>query len=137
MRTKIFAYKGVLGIESSDRADGLMNDPNEKGQMGFVLDSRFVDVQPEALNLLKMIEQGDDEDSEIDIFETDKKVIVIAWLGSPMRAIYPERTRGGSSYSPDLIEKTVKFKTPKQFIKFVEDGRKNEKPKSKRNNRKR
>ena len=132
MRTKIFAYKGVLGIESSDLADGLMNEPNEKGQLGFVLDARFVDIQPEALKILKRIERSDDENSELDIFKIENDIVVIAWIGSSMMVFYPEKTTGNSSYNPDLIKRTVSFKTPKAFKKFVEGGRKNEKPKSKR-----
>ena len=53
MRTKVFAYKGWVDIQSDVNAEGLLNKPLDKGQLGFVLNASFVDISPEALELLK------------------------------------------------------------------------------------
>ncbi len=47
MKTKIFTYKGWLGIESSDQAEGLIAKPGN-GNLGVVLRSDCCEITPEA-----------------------------------------------------------------------------------------
>lgn len=47
MKTRIFTYKGWLGIESSPEAEGLVAKPGN-GNMGCVLRTDCVEITPEA-----------------------------------------------------------------------------------------
>jgi len=51
IRTKVFAHRGYIGIMSAFDADGILNKPEQKGQLGFVVKAACVDIQPEALEL--------------------------------------------------------------------------------------
>lgn len=120
MRTKIFTHKGILGIESSYKAEGLLNNPKAEGQLGFAIDSNYVDIQPEALRLMNQIKPGSDEDGKLSVFETDSNIFVIAWVGDAHMSFDPLKIVGCSSYDPMLLERTVDFKTPKDFVRYVE-----------------
>ena len=121
MRTKVFAYKGFVGIHSGFKAEGLLNNPRKKDQLGWAIDARFIDVQPEALRLLKVIKRNSQGLEEIDIFETDENETVFAWVGSsPKKTINPLEVTGGSTYDADLIS-PVTFKTPKDFMKYIDE----------------
>ena len=53
MRTKIFAYKGVIGAET-DLDNGIfLNDPKSEGQLGVVVPVEEIDITPDAVFLLK------------------------------------------------------------------------------------
>lgn len=76
MRTKVFAHKGWVGIESDVNAEGILNRPLDKGQLGFVLDANFVDITPEALELLKQVPGSGDDIGEVDIIESNGKKVL-------------------------------------------------------------
>jgi hypothetical protein len=88
MRTQIFAHKGMIGIVSDYKAEGLVNDPSS--QLGFVLKAEFVDVQPAALELLKTIKKSGDDIGDVDIHASDIGPI-INWLGGPWKVVRPNR----------------------------------------------
>ncbi|MDD5650621.1 MAG: hypothetical protein PHF86_09430 [Candidatus Nanoarchaeia archaeon] len=66
MRTQIFAHKGWIGIKSNVNAEGLLNKPLDKGQLGFVVNADFVDISPDALELLKQVPLSGDDLGEVD-----------------------------------------------------------------------
>ena len=113
MRTKVFAYKGVIGIESSVDAEGLLNKPLESGQLGFVLNSKCVDISKEALELLKKVKPSGDDIGDVDIFKADDNRIIFCWLGRNKKEFKPEDATGSSEYNPSLIKKTKKWKYQK------------------------
>lgn len=122
MRTKIFQYKGILGIESSFDTEGLINNPKAPGQLGFVLDASFVDISKEALEVLKKIPKSGDDIGDVDVFKSNKGV-VFAWLGGPLRLINPSSATGSNSYNPSLLEsvsKIVENEPPIEFKKVVD-----------------
>jgi hypothetical protein len=53
MRTKIFAYKGVVGAETDLDNGKFINNPKSSGQLGCVIDTKEVDITKEAKELLK------------------------------------------------------------------------------------
>jgi len=119
MRTSVFTYKGYIGIESDVKAEGLLNDPSQPGQLGFVVDANSVDIQPEALELLKAIKKGRDSLGDVDVFSAGDKVI-FGWLGGPLRLIDPKNTTGSRDYNPSLLKSNSDVKTPEDFIKAVD-----------------
>lgn len=121
MRTKVFAYKGFIGIQSDFNAEGLLNDPSKPGQLGFVVDADFCDIQPEAIELLKKIPKSGDDIGDVDVFKAGEKVI-FAWLGPMLRVLDLNREiSGSSSYNPRLL-KPANFDTPEQFKQFIDNN---------------
>lgn len=53
MRTKIFAYKGVIGAETDIDNGEFLNNPKAGGQLGCVIHTKEVDITKEAKELLK------------------------------------------------------------------------------------
>lgn len=120
MRTKVFAYKGIIGIQSSDTAEGLINDPTQSGQLGFIVDSNFVDISKEAFSLLKKIKNGNDSIGDIDVFQTADNRITFAWLGGQLRAIDPKKSEFAKNSNIDLLTPLEKGpEPPEEFINFV------------------
>jgi hypothetical protein len=118
MRTKVFAHKNYIGIESNDHADGLLNDHSKTGQLGFIIDAKFVDVQPEALALLLKGKKSIDSIGEIDIYKFNNKII-FSWLGGPLKGCHVNDISGSNRYNASLLKSNHKVKTPQQFIDFV------------------
>jgi len=119
MRTQVFAHNGFLGIMSGVGAEGLLNKPKDPGQLGFVVDAEYVDIQPEALELLKKIPKSCDDIGDVDVFKSENG-IVFSWLGGPRTALKPDKASGSSSYDPSLLKANPKVETPKDFIEATE-----------------
>jgi hypothetical protein len=120
MRTQVFQHKGILGIQSDFQAEGLLNDPSQPGQLGFVVNADFVDVQPEALELLKKVKPSHDDIGDVDVFQSNDGVVVFAWLGGNLRAMNPDVIQGSNSYHPELLKTSENVVAPQEFIDFVE-----------------
>lgn len=119
MKTKVFSHRGIIGIQSSYTADGLLNDPTQPGQLGFVADASQVEIHPEALELLKKVKRSHDDIGDVDVFGASDGKVIFAWLGGPMRALNPEEVEGSSSYDASLLKSTDGVETPQDFINFV------------------
>jgi hypothetical protein len=52
MKTKIFTYKGWLGVESSEKAEGIIAKP-EGGNLGVVVKTDCCEITPEAKQVFK------------------------------------------------------------------------------------
>ena len=122
MRTQVFAYKGVVGIKSDFKAEGLLNKPDQPGQLGFVVDASFVDISPEALKLLKKVPRSGDDIGDVDVFKTNGKMVVFAWMGGPMKAFKPEDgVSGSSSYDASLLKANPSVVADPEFMKFIDE----------------
>lgn len=118
-RTQVFAHKDYLGIKSSVKAEGLLNDPKAKSQLGFVVKAKYVDIQPEALELLKQVKQSGDNIGDIDIFQSSKGVI-FSWLGGSLKVCKPSEIKGSNTYDSSLVKSNPNIETPQDFIYIVE-----------------
>jgi len=119
MRTKIFAYKGIVGIQSGPDAENMVAKP-ENGNLGCVLEAQGIDISPEALELLKSIPRGRDGLGEVDVFQAGDKII-FGWLGGYMKAILPEQCETSRDYNPSLLNSTEGVEAPEDFRKFVDE----------------
>jgi hypothetical protein len=124
MRTKVFAYKGFVGIVSNPKAEGLLNDPLKPGQLGFIVDADYVDIQPEALELLKKVRTSGDDIGEVDAWKCADGKTAFSWLGGPWKVFSPDEEGCTSSrtYDPSLLKATEGVETPQDFIEFIEKG---------------
>lgn len=120
MRTKVFAYKGWVGIESDIKAEGLLNDPMKKGQLGFVLDAEFVDISPEALELLKEVPKSMDSIGEVDIISARDNQVWFMWLGGHKKMFKPHQISASRDYAPSLIKVTKEVGIDPAFIKAID-----------------
>jgi hypothetical protein len=115
----VFAYKGVVGIVSDVKAEGLLNSPGKPGQLGFVADASFVDVSAEALELLKTVPKSSDDLGEVDVYDAQGKII-FSWLGGPWKLFRPADISSSSIYEPTLLKACEGVVVPQDFIAFVD-----------------
>lgn len=121
MRTKVFTYKGFIGIESTVNADGLLNKPLDKGQLGFLFDAKFVDIQPEALELLKRLSMSADDVGEVEIYQS-KDIVVFGWLGGPKKVVDITINTASNDYHPELLVPVDNIDIPQDFIDFIDNS---------------
>jgi hypothetical protein len=119
-RTKVFYYKGFIGIDSSPTAEGLLNNPLENGQLGYVVNADFVDISPDALEALKLVEKSGDDIGDVDAYQPSRNLRVFSWLGGSKRLIIPGSHTGSSTYDPEILEATGGVEVPQDFIDAVE-----------------
>lgn len=120
-KTRVYAHKGYIGISSAFDAEGLINKPDQPGQLGFVVDAAHVEVQAEALGLLKKIPKGRGSFGEIDVFKADRGVVVFGWLGGNICLINPGEAVATREYDPGLLTATEGVETPQDFIDFIDE----------------
>ena len=123
IRTKIFAYKGIIGIESDYKAEGLINDPASVGQLGFLVNPKFIDISKEAFALLKKVKKGTDSLGDIDIFKSGKD-INFGWLGGSLNII-DKNSIGSRDYDVNLLNKIINIvpnEPPKQFKVYIDEA---------------
>jgi len=121
MKTKVFAYKGKIGIQSDYKAEGLLNDPSQPGQLGFVVEAKHVDISPEAYEALGKVKRSNDCIGDVDVFPSDKGPM-FSWMGGALRMIDPATAEGSRSHYPTLMQPYVKdgIEVPQSFIDAVE-----------------
>lgn len=122
MRTQVFAYKGIVGIKSSYDAEGLLNKPSEPGQLGFVVDASFVDISPEALEVLKKVPRSGDDIGDVDVFKDNSGRVIFCWMGSNMKVVKVDDGMSGSStYDASLLKSKAGVLPDEDFVKFVDE----------------
>jgi hypothetical protein len=121
MRTKVFAYKGIVGIDSTYDTEGLINDPLNQDQVGFMLDADYLDITQEAIDLLKTIQVVQDEMASIAIFKAADDKVYFGWMGGCKLAIDPKKYKGDNSYDASLLTKVCKIIVPEEFKTFTDE----------------
>lgn len=123
MRTQIFYYKGLVGIQSSIDAEGLLNNPAQPGQLGFVVDAEYVDIQPEALTEILKLKKSSDVIGEFDVTVEPNNKTLICWLGGPLRALnFSNDSISGSRYlDTSTLKSNPETKPSEEFKQFVDD----------------
>lgn len=113
-KTRIFEYKGYVGIDGGTK---LINDPNDVSQLGCIVDLNEVEISKEALAILKSLPKGHDDLGDIMCFGK-----TFAWLGGIRKVIRPDiPLEGDSDYTPSLLEKYVTDVEPtEEFKKFID-----------------
>ena len=120
MRTQVFVYKGVLGIKSAVDADGLLNKPMDKGQLGFVVDAAHVDIQQEAIDWMRELPRTGDDIGAVDSFQSDNGPVVFSWLGGPMTSITKEEGDAPSSTDFGVLTASPDVEVPEDFKNYID-----------------
>jgi hypothetical protein len=124
MKTKIFEYKGFVGAESNYNAEGLLNNPEDPKQLGFVLDGRYVDISPKAFEIIKTFGNSYDDIGVLDVFKSDNGTTIVSMLGGPKFLFGKEGQENVGSNSSDfsLLENRIKgdVEAPEDFKEFID-----------------
>ncbi len=120
--TKVFVYKGVIGILSDVKSEGLLNKPEQPGQLGFVLEANKVQFSKEAKKLLKTIKKSGDSIGDVDCFKSTSKGVIFSFLGGPLKAFKPGEVEGARDTNFNLLDEfpDIDIEIPKQFKEFVD-----------------
>lgn len=118
--TKVFIYKGIVGIQSEETSDAIITKPGG-GSLGCVCDADKVKISKEALEALKKIPQGNDGLGEIDVFKSGDKTI-FGWLGGYIKAFNPNNIETSRDYDPNLLKSSEDVEIPKEFMEFVDEN---------------
>lgn len=131
----IVAYKGLVYINATiggkpvtenqecytleNFAPGLINDPTQQGQLGFIYEAGKVSITQEAVDLLKKVERNADAIGDIDIFGAEE-VTTFSFLGGPHLVLDPKIHSGSRDYNPELLDKLniVESEIDESIIKF-------------------
>lgn len=83
--TKVFCYNGFLCINSSYTTKGLLNNPNNVGELGFAVEASCIHFSQEAIDTLKTIHKTNSNLGDIDCYSNtrDNDNIIFSWLGGP------------------------------------------------------
>jgi hypothetical protein len=122
MRTKIFAHKGILGIQSNSKVSGIVEKkPIMMGLQGFtwLIDMKFVDIQPSALKILKKMAPGSEKHYSVNIFKHSSGKTVLSWHGASKELIIPQHAKLSDNWDPSKIKAKSTVRAPKDFVSFV------------------
>jgi hypothetical protein len=119
MRTTVFAYKKVIGIQSDVKAEGLINDPTQPGQLGFIINAKFVDISPEALILLKKIKKSRDAIGDV-MADSFGEEVTFSFLGGPL-GFLSRKSEADRDYKPNLLSSTEGVIIPDNFKEFIDN----------------
>lgn len=120
IRTKIFAYNGIIGIQSHPESEGLIVKPEGENK-GCVISAASVDISLEALELLKSVKKGKKKIGDIDIFKADEGLIIIGWKGGYLNAFRPSDIEASKDYDVSLLTATTEeIEIPQEFKNFVD-----------------
>jgi hypothetical protein len=118
-KTKIFAYKGYVGIQSAPDAEGMIAKP-EGGNFGVVVDADKAEISTEALELLKKVKRGRSSLGDIDVFQADDKMVILGWIGGYLNAFKPSDVEGSREYKPELLKATEGVEIPVEFKTYID-----------------
>lgn len=117
MKTKIFAHKGIIGIQAGNK---FINDPGQPGQFGCVVDVKEVEINQEAFDCLQQIAKGPDSLGDIMCWSAAGKNC-FGWIGGPMMIIKPDTVEADRDYNPDLLKDSIcELEIPKDFKDAVD-----------------
>lgn len=127
MKTKIFAYKNYLGIESSEDAEGMIAKPGN-GNIGVVVMTGSCEITPEAKGMLKNAKR---EGGSFAPFMLTKHADPDAgfgkssfgWLGSYIAGAPASEVLVGRDCNKEVLDDMIEVKDmvlPEGFIQFVD-----------------
>jgi hypothetical protein len=119
MKTKVFSYRGFVGIQSSSECEGIIAHP-VSGSLGVVCNANSVEFSADAVELLKTIKKGDDDIGDVNIFQTFDNTIVFSWMGGYLRLIEPSKSQFSRDCDTSLFESSDGVEPPDDFKSAVD-----------------
>lgn len=102
MKTQIFAYKGFIIISAGEVT---INNPDEPEQLGYVVDTKEIELTQEAYDLLITVKKCSSSLGTIMCWETSDPPYSSAfgWLGGPKALFKPNDIEADRDYNPSLL----------------------------------
>lgn len=105
MKVKIYAHKDHLILVGNEMASENYQVPGDS-QIGTLLldcNTNTIGISKEALDILSVIKQGEDEIGEIDIFKAPNGKTVMGWLGNHQRLAH-KAVEGSKTFDFSALE---------------------------------
>jgi len=122
MVTQITEYRGIIVIESDYKTEGLINDPLQTGQLGFIVQADKIKFSQGAIDCLKKVQKSRDAIGEVmcDNNGPDNTVL-FSWLAGPKRFIEPGKHKADRDYNPSLLTAcTEELVTDPEAVKIID-----------------
>lgn len=118
--TRIFAHNGRVGIEAGDK---FINDPTQPGQLGCIVDLKYVVISREALDVLKKVKKSHDAIGDVMCWQCDDGMQCFGWMGG-MKYLLHTNADADRDYNPSLLESRVQqVDAPEDFIKVLKKSK--------------
>jgi len=124
MRTKIFAYKGVIGAETDLDNGKFINNPKDGGQLGCVIDTKEVDITKEAKELLRSAKREGGSFAPIMLTKHTDGGSSIGLMGFWKHLFAEEDLCIGRTCETSVLDdcNETEIEIPVGFITFVDSG---------------
>jgi hypothetical protein len=122
MKTKIFAYKGVVGAESDLKNGKFMNDPYSPGQLGLVINANEVEISKEAKDLIRKAPREGGSFAPIMLSEHGNGTTSIGLMGFWKHIFSGEDLCISRDCDLSALDKckTVENNPPKEFVNLID-----------------
>jgi len=123
MRTKIFAYKGVIGAETDIDNGDFLNNPKAGGQLGCVIHTKEVDITKEAKRLIKSARREGGSFAPIMLTKhSDGSGSSIGLMGFYKHLFYDEDLCIGRTCDTSVLEdcNETEIEIPVEFMSIVD-----------------
>src|SRR5574338_1129605 len=112
MKTKIFEYKGFVGIEAGDQ---FVNDPTQKGQLGCIVKIENVEISKGAFDFLFSLRKSHDAIGDVMCWGE-----YFAWMGG-YKMIINKNCEGDRDYNPELLKSQIcEVEPTEDFKNFID-----------------
>lgn len=121
MKTKIFAYKGILGAETDLKKGKFLNKPLEVGQLGCIISTSEVKITKEAIELLKKAPREGGSFAPIMLTKHSDGESSISLMGFHKHLFEGEDLCIGKICDTSILENCSKLlKIPQDFINYID-----------------
>lgn len=120
MKTRIYVYKGVIGIQGGDTFLHQQSGPDETPCC--MVAGSEVELSREAYDLILQIPKSNKGYGDFDVFRTGDQGVVVAWVGKKERMVIARESFGSRMFNPSLLEQFVVegVEPPEAFTTFVD-----------------
>ena len=122
MRTRIFAYRGIVGAETDLDNGHFLNNPKKSGQLGCTMLASEVDITPEAKEILRNAPRESGSFSSIMLTRRDDGVSFISLLGYWKHVFMGNELMIGRDCDTTVLDdcnEDSSMVIPEDFISFV------------------
>lgn len=127
VKTKIFTYKGWIGIQSSENSEGLIAKPGG-GNMGVVLSTSACEITPEAKAVFKNAGREGGSFASFMLTEhagapSEHGKSSIGWLGGYLNAAPFSAVKLGRDCNKSVLEdmtEVADMEIPIEFMDFID-----------------
>lgn len=124
MKTKIFAYKGVIGAETDLDKGKFLNNPKAGGQLGCVIDTSEVQITKEAKELIKNAPREGGSFAPIMLTRANDGRTSVGLFGFWKHIFHGEDLCIGRTCDTSVLDECeeVEIELDKDFVKIIDEN---------------